>query len=773
MFSFVNTLTLLRNLSIINRMKRTLIAYILIALCSLQAYAEDTVSRIDIKGNSAVSTATVISKIKCRTGQPFNENVINEDIKNLNATGFFENIEAQKQHSTEGLVIIFILKEKPTVTKVTFEGNKHIRGKKLIETMSLKENAFIDEYKLKESSSAIRDLYTKKGFSSAKIVYETKLVADNKIEVKFIIQENSVVKIRSIIFEGNKAFSDSKLERVIKSRHAWLFNSGFYKEEVLRDDVKRLVDFYKMQGFSDASAVTNVTQLKKGISITVTIQEGRRYYVGSVLISGNKNISLADLTKEASLKKGSIFNEYAVYEESARIREAYTDKGYVFARVDYKNSFNADAQNMNVFFNIVENEIATIDTITIRGNTKTKDKIIRRQLRIYPLEQYSGKKVKKSKERLDNLGYFEEVRFDTQPGAKANTVDITVDVKEQKTGTFSFGGGYSSVDSFVGFVELRQSNFDFKNFQTFTGAGQDINISTSIGSYSKVFSLSFTQPYIFDSPYAFGFDLYRRQNQREEDIGYAYDETTNGGIVRFGREFSDQLNAGLHFRFEKVSIDNIADDVSEEFKREAGNNTLISVQPMISYDTRDNVFSTTRGILYTNEIQVAGGPLGGDKNFVKFFTRLSKYFPFWRKSALEIRLRVGLADTYGDTDFMPIFERYFLGGSSTIRGYDERDVGPLDAATENPIGGESLFNGNIEYVYPLMDFAKLAVFYDTGNVWEKQSGLFTTGLKSGYGLGMRIKTPIGPISLDYGIPVNKIAGKKGNGKLHFNMSRGF
>ncbi|MFA5287036.1 MAG: BamA/TamA family outer membrane protein, partial [Candidatus Omnitrophota bacterium] len=363
--------------------------------------------------------------------------------------------------------------------------------------------------------------------------------------------------------------------------------------------------------------------------------------------------------------------------------------------------------------------------------------------------------------------------------------DLIVDVKESKTGAFSFGGGYSTVDSFVGFVEIEQKNFDWKNWPYFTGAGQNLKLRASIGTMSSGpgLDLSFTEPWLFDYPISFGFDAYKRTHKRDSDVGYGYDEDVTGGDLRLGKELTEYLRGDLVYRIDSIDISNVDDGSTSDLQSEAGTNLISSITPSFTFDSRDNVFDTHKGNLFTGSLAFAGGLLGGDRNYWKFSGRASHYMPLPRNSTLEFRGRIGLADPYGDTEKIPIYERFFAGGAYTIRGYEERAIGPFDPQSKDPLGGASMLVGNIEYLYPLFGFLKVAAFYDVGNVWEKLGDICssrdtdtnTGGFKSSFGLGLRIKTPIGPIMLDYGIPMNKAPGEdsKSSGRFHFSVSNSF
>jgi len=743
---------------------------------ALTAYSQDNIFRIDIEGNAIVSDATIVSKIKIRAGGNYNENVINEDVKNLYATGFFETVEAEKKDSSEGVVILFKVSEKPLLKKITIEGMRFIRKVKIIESIDIKEGSFVDEFKVKEAVRKIKDLYNMKGFSQAEVSYEINpIVGENEVTVKVNINEKGILKVRKVEVLGNKTISLRRIVRLMKSKKAWLFNRGDFKEKVLDDDLRRITDFYKLEGFSDAVVKIDVERLPKGIHLIVRVNEGKRYYVGKITVEGVKEISENTVNLAMKLQDGSVYSEQAVYLDSSLIREAYVDRGYIFSQVEPLSLLNPATGKIDIAYKINENNIAYIEDINIKGNAKTKDKVIRRELRVYPGERFDGKRIRKSKERLDNLGFFEEIRFGTEPGSKPDNVDLVVDVKEAKTGYFSFGGGYSSIDEFMGFVEIRQRNFDYRNFSTFTGAGQDLSVMLSMGTLTKRYQLSFTNPWIFDKPVSFGFDGYRKGHDQDDNVGYAYKEDVKGGLLRLGREFNDYWKGGVAYRLENVKISDVVDGATTELLDEVGSNNLSSGEAQLSYDSRDSVNSPSKGIYASNTLQLFGGPFCGDKDFVKYLGRISLYTPAINKSVIELRLRGGIASEFSDTNKIPIYERFFAGGASTVRGYRERKVGPIDRVTEDPLGGDKMLIGNIEYTYPLADFLKAATFFDIGKVWGSDSAnIIENGFMSSIGLGLRVNTPIGPVSVDYGWPLDTEVGEEDQeGRFHFNVSRAF
>jgi len=750
---------------------------------SAQETTLKNVTAIEVKGNKSISTNTILSKMKTRVGSPYLENVASDDLKRLYLLGYFSDINIDTEDFQGGVKIVVRVVERPIIEKIAFSGIRRLTMKedKLKELLKTKEAQYLDHPRLAEDVETIRKLYEKKGFGDVEIITQIDTNKDtNKAKVTFSVTEGKRIKIKNITVEGNKAFSDSRILRLMKTKRAWLLNAGLLKEDVLEEDMERIKAFYRKNGFADIAVSYELKRNPKRplLYVFITVEEGQKYLVGSVTVSGNAQVAQKEIL--AALKEctpGKVFSQEALRADVINVQGIYFDRGYIFAQVQDSVSLNPETNRIDVFYAITENDVAYVDKIKIRGNIKTKDVVVRRELRIKPGDRFDGEKLKRSKERLQNLGYFEEISYDTEDSSSgaANKKDLVVDVKEAKTGAFSFGGGYSSVDEFVGFIEVEQKNFDWKNFPYFTGDGQNLRLRASLGTVSESFDLSFTEPWLFDYPVSFGFDLYKRTHKRESDIGYGYDEDVTGGDIRLGKELSEYLRADIMYRYDNIDITNITDNATSDLKSEYGQNSISSGKLGLTYDHRDNVFDPTRGDLLSGSMEYAGGPFGGDKDFWKFYGRYSHYFPLPRGSVLEFRSRVGVADTYGDSQKIPIYERFFAGGAYTVRGYEERKVGPIDAVSKDPLGGESMLIGNVEYTYPLFNFLKVAVFYDVGNVWAKMDDLGSGGLKSSAGLGLRIKTPIGPIMLDYGIPFNKEPGEedKGDGKFHFSMSHGF
>ncbi len=738
------------------------------------------VKGIEVIGNKSIGVAAILSKIKTRVGQAYIENVISDDLKRLYNTGYFFDVKVDKKEEDGGYKVIINLVEKPIVEEITFSKLRYFNKRSLETKMKTKKGKFLDNKSLKDDINTIQEMYAKKGLSQAKVEVETfNDETTNKTSLHFIVREGYRVKVKTINILGNIAYSDRKIIRVIKSRRAWLFNSGHLKEDVLEEDMDRVKAFYEQNGYIDAKANYTVDYLNQGrVVINITLEEGKRYYVGDLIIAGN-SIATEHEVKAAmtTIKPGNIFSRAKLDEDVNSIQTMYFDIGRIFAKVNESTSLNNENGRVDVRLDIVEGGLAYIDKIKVQGNTNTRDIVIRRELRMYPGDQFDGKKLRRSKERLRNLGYFEDVGFDIEDTKNPEMKNLIVQVKEAKTGSFSFGGGYSTVDQLVGFVEIEQKNFDITNWPRFTGGGQDLLLRAEAGSTRRNLQLSFTEPWLFDYPISGGFDAYHLQRDKERDVGYAYDEKRIGGTLRLGKQISEYISAGVSYNLQNIKISNMDSNVSADLAAEEGKNTVSTMGFSLTHDYTDSVYNPTKGWVLSNGFDVAGGPLAGDKDFWRFQTKGSYYVPVKIRSTgtvLELRGRAGVVKPYGDSDKVPIFERFFAGGSRTIRGYNERKVGPLDSITNDPIGGEAMLVGNIEYTIPIIEIIKVAAFFDVGNVWARASDFGAGDFKSGAGFGLRVKTPIGPVNLDYGYPLNDEPGEESrSGKFYFSVSRGF
>ncbi len=740
------------------------------------------VKSIEVIGNKTISIATILSKIKTRVGQDYLQGVVSDDLKRLYNTGYFSDIRVDRELDGEGYKVKIYVEEKPIIEEITFTKTKKIKRRTLEKKIKSKVGKFLDNKVLRDDEKTLKDFYNKKGLTTSEIEAETFVdEVTNKASIHFVVREGQKIRIQKINIYGNDAYSDGKIRKVIKTKpKIWVIRSGYLQEDVLKEDIDRIVAFYEQNGYIDAKAEYEIDYLYKGnIDIDITISEGRRYSVGEITVAGNEILSDREIAKAMeNISEGGVFSREKLSLDISAIRTLYFDRGYIFARVNETASLNPDSGQVGVSIDITEGNLAYVERIKIEGNTRTKDNVIRRELKMFPGDRFDGEQIRKSKERLNQLGYFEDVTFDIEDTDSKDRKDLVVQVKEAKTGTFSFGGGFSTVDRIVGFVEVEQRNFDITNWPTFTGGGQHVQVRAETGSSRNNYRLSFTEPWLFGRPLSGGFDIYRSERDREDDTGFAYDETRTGGALRLGKRFTDIYSANVTYKLEEVDISDIEEGVSADLRAEEGENTVSTIGLGFTRDTRNSYVNPTKGWVQRWNVDVAGSWLGGDKDFVRYQYNTSYYVPLFWDSVLQFRLRAGAVKAIDDTTKVPIFERFFAGGARSIRGYDERDVGPLDDSTFDPIGGEGMLVGNIEYTIPLIQYIKLAVFYDIGNVWADLQDFSQGGYKAGFGAGLRVKTPIGPINLDYGYPLDDLdelpeGQQERDGKFYFSVSRGF
>ncbi len=738
------------------------------------------VKAVDLKGNKTVSSLTILAKVKTQVGQPLNSSILNEDLKRLYGLGYFTDVRIEQESLGDGVRVVFVVSEKPILSDIKIEGNQKVRTGDIKKEMQSVLGDFLDQKRVRDDLDRVRKIYEKKGFSEAGVDSALDINPDtNQAILRVIINEGTKVRIKDVKVVGNESVKTGDIHKAMKTKKAaffgW-FRSGYLKEEDLNEDLERIKALYDEHGFSDVEVTTQTEPLGQtgDIILKVNIKEGKKYLVGDVQIKGNSVLKTEEISKILNMTSGKPFSRRNLRLDVAAIQDLYFEKGYLSAQIRSQSVYNDSTQHVDLNYTVTENELTFVDKVLIQGNTKTKDIVIRRELRAYPGESFSGAKLKRSKERLYNLGFFEDVRFDTESGSSPDSRNLIVSVKETKTGEFSFGGGFSSVDSIIGFAQIRQKNFDWQNWKTFTGAGQDFAMRVEAGSVRQNYELSFTEPWVFGHPYSFGFDVFRKQIQQSNSVGYFFDQRRTGFDLRLGKEFTEYDKGLLMYKLEEVKISDIPTDSSQALRDEVGTNTTSSMALTLTHDERDNIFVPTKGFFISGTGEVAGGPFGGDKDFSKLYGSSSAYFRNFEELVLELKLRGGISDSFSDTERVPIFERYFAGGANTIRGYRERRVGPRDDVNGQPVGGQAFWVFNAEESFPIFpDLIKGAVFFDTGNVYESIGDFGSGGTFSGVGVGVRIKTPIGPVKLDAGYPLDDVPGEKKKLRFYFNISQGF
>ena len=736
---------------------------------------------MDVSGLKTIAKETILAKVQTKAGGPYQDAVISEDLRRIFALGYFTDVKADVERLADGLKLIFVVKEKPTIASVDVQGFRFLRKPKLLELVGIGAGTLYDPRAVKEGIDQIKAEYARKGFAECEVLSQVKVDdATNTAVLYLLVDEGPRMRISGILVEGNQAFSDRRIRKLLKTKRRRWFGAGVYDEQVLEEDLERVRAFYHKHGYQDVEVSHELAREAsgRGLYVHLRLTEGLQHRVGSVALAGISLFPEREIRRVVTLKPGAVYSTESLQEDLRLIKQYYGDRGYIHAEVTPDPQLDQATKRVNLTYHVVERELVSINRIAIRGNLRTRDLVVRRDLRVYPGDRFDGAKIRKSVERLYNLGYFEEVNIETEPTEDPSKEDLVVKVKEAKTGSFSFGGGFSSVDRLVGLIELEQRNFDWRNFPTFTGAGQDLSLRVEGGTVRRYFDISFTEPWIFGQPLSFGFDLFNRTRLRSRNLGLAYEEERRGGGVRFGKEFADLVHVLLTYQFFRTKISDVVSEASADLRAEQGTNDISEGGLSVALDTRDNRFDPTKGSYAFVSSDLAGGILAGDKDFFRAQGGASHYWSHGDRFVLETRIRAGLIDAYGDSNEVPIFERFFGGGAGTIRGYQERNVGPRDTSSSDPIGGEAMLIGSVEEVMTIVkdergrSILKGSAFYDAGDVWRRVSD-FGESLKSGFGVGARVTTPIGPLRLDVGFPLDDVAGEKRKPRFHFNISRGF
>lgn len=757
---------------------RAMIIFSVVGTFTVVEASDVKVTAIEIKGNKRVSTITILGNIKLKVGDVFSSRLIQDEVRRLYEMGYFSDIEVSTEDYQDGVKVIFQVKEREAIKKLNLEGNRAISKERIMEVVKVREGDIYNRKVLNEDIKAIEELYRKKGFHLVKVNFKEDIrEKEGEVIIDIYIHEGKKIKIKEIRFVGNNAFTGKEIRKGagMKTKEDRLFTSGIFSRDVFDRDLKRIIAFYKEKGYVKAKIIktdisTDATQ--NWMFITIFINEGEQFRVGDVLIKGNEVFKDKDLSSSILLTKGEIFNEKKLEDSKKALQSFYAERGYIFASIRYDTEVLDKERIINISFVIREDEVAYIDEVIIRGNTKTKDKVIRRELLVKPGDRFDGEKIKKSRQNLNNLGYFDQIRFDIEPGTAPNRKNLIFEVEEKKTGTFTFGGGYSSVNRVVGFVEISQNNFDIGNFPTFMGGGQTLKLRGDIGSITSDTSLSFTEPWLMDKPISLGFDLYDVNREQSRFSGWIYDEERKGGDISLGwRMFDRYTTTYLTYKYEDVSILNIDQSAVQAIRDEEGSFSTSSLTPSLIRSTLDNVFDPTSGSRHNISLEIAGGIFGADRDFIRYILDSRWYLPLPKDFVFSIHFRGGGIEEYSDTQTIPISERFFLGGTNTVRGYQERDIGPQDASGL-PIGGKVMLLANIELSRPLIEQVKGAIFYDVGQVWAEAGDIEVGELKSGVGVGLRVTTPIGPIRLDYGIALDRDPGDP-SGRFHFSMGYAF
>jgi outer membrane protein insertion porin family len=735
-----------------------LVAGLLGPSAGAQQQAPIIIKEMTVEGNRRVQEAVILGRVKSTIGGPFNSSQLTEDVRSVFGLGFFDDVQLRVEDFEGGVRVTFVVTERPFVRDVQFGGNVKKNTSDLQEKIDLKLGGVYNPVDVQAAREKLKDFYEDEGYFEVQITPETEKFSDGDVKVVFNINEGRRMTIDKIVIHGNKGLKESEIKKAMATQERQYFIlRGTVQRQRLEDDIERIIGLYNDHGFVQARVESHditVDRAKARVTIDVTVVEGAQYRVGDITINGLTLLPETEIRRQMKFKTGDVFSRTGLRESIQGITDLYSTVGRASADVAPRTEQTADSR-INVTLDLTEGPEVYVERININGNVRSQDKILRRELPMVEGDLFTLQKLQRSRQKLVNLGYFETVNATTQPGTDKAKIVVNIDVTERPTGVFSVGGGYSSVDSFIGTLDLTQNNF--------LGRGWQASLRLRGGANTQQGIISFTEPWLFDRPLSAGIDLFSTKRSFTE-----YDYTTTGGDVRFSHPFEEYWRWHLGYRLTDDRISNVTNAQATLLKDEIGTRVTSMIQSAITRDSRDNFTATTRGGLTSIALDFAG--LGGDNHYVKSVASTNYFRPIWFDHILSGRAEVGYGFGLGHQE-LPVFERFYLGGPNSIRGFKNRKISPVDE-TGLRIGGTTELLGNIEYLVPLPFNIRLAGFFDIGNVYGFRTKFDPTDLREAAGGGVRWLSPFGPIRVDYGINLDRRKGED-FGAFHFSVGSPF
>jgi outer membrane protein insertion porin family len=702
------------------------------------------VDAVDVVGNQRIEKAAILAVVGTKKGDLFDYGQLDKDLRDIFKMGFFRDVKTETEDGPKGKIVTFKVIEKPSVGKIVFVGNEKEKSSTLRKELGIELYSILDQAKIKQSIENIREYYRKNGYYNVDIAESIEPLANNEVQLKYEIAENEKVYIKKIQFVGNTEFTERELKKIMETSEkgflSWITKSGYLDHKKLEFDVQKLASFYHNHGFIRAKVGDPKVEYEKekGLTITIEVQEGPQYAVNEVLIEGDLIKPVEELMEKVQIGKEKAFNRETVRRDIEALRNVYFDEGYAYAEVRPGTRQDDEKHLVDIIYTISKGKKVRFERINIAGNTKTRDKVIRREMKVVEGEYFSGKDLKNSTANLHRLGFFEDVEVKTKKGSRDDLMVVDVNVKERPTGSFSVGAGYSSEDSAFVMFQIAQNNL--------FGNGQKLQAEAKIGGETQQYIIRFVEPWLFDLPLSAGFDIFKWEH--EYDL-YTRDSMGASVSLGFPLGIDDFTKGYLRYNYDDSDISDVSPNASVAIRDMIGSNVTSSITTMIRRDSRDKPWDTTRGSVNSGSFEYAG--LGGDVAFYKYQGETGWYFPMFWDTVILVRGRIGYVQE-GSGGKLPVYQKFTLGGINTVRGFDYGSISPRDPVTGDRIGGEKMMVYNLEYRFPLLKEQGLVgiAFFDAGNVFTKDENYTFSGIRRSAGTGLRWYSPIGPLRLEYG-----------------------
>ncbi len=756
------------------------------------------IEEIKVAGNRRITSEDILAYLTEKTGQAFTPEALSKDVRELWNSGFFDDIEVDLERSGANVVLRFLVRERPNVSEIEFEGNTEIDAEDLLEAIEVKQNSIISYPAIQRSIQKIRDKYAEQGYFLAEAESEVLPQKNNEVKIRFKVTEHSRVSVRRVTFIGNTSVTDDELKAVMFTGNPGFFafgSGGPFRQDAFERDMAVISALYYDQGYLQVSINTPRVMLtpdRNGMELSITIEEGPRYKIRRFRVferdaEGKEIEPIGGRRKLRGLvraESGDYFNRAQLLEDLQAVRTLYRDEGFANVLADPETTLDPNSQEVDVVVPILRGPLVHFGRIEVSGNTKTRDKVIRRELEIVEGDKFSETNLERSRRRVTALGYFERVDLTTQSETD-DTISVTVEVAEKPTGTFQVGAGFSSIENFIATAQVQQANL--------FGNGQSLSLNAQISGIRTLINVRYFEPYLLDSSVGFTVDLFEQQRVYND-----FSQGTRGGALTFGYPLIDpELSASLTYSLQRdtVSTDNTSSFLQGGSSQSAFNRLPLanlfndgitsSLRPALTYDTRDNRLFPTSGLYLRGSTEVAIAELGSTNEFLRNRFTGRFYYPLGAGFVLKLNTEAGLV-TSPSADGVPIFARFFLGGIVDVRGFRFRSLGPrapLTGSTDpnSPpipnganIGGNLMFYDNLELEFPILEDVGIrgVVFTDAGNAWNLEGVYCQAGarpaydelnpcfsfpndllnLRTSWGFGLRWFSPLGPLRFEYGFP---------------------
>lgn len=735
------------------RALRTIFLLVLAFLCAFRspAVAQEqpapTIKQIDIQGNEKVETAAIRQRIQIRVGDPFSPEKIREEIQQIFKMGFFDDVTVEAEELEGGLRLIYVVKEKPSIRNILIEGAEEVDEEDIRDRIDVVAGTVFEPQAITRNADKIRAFYEEEGFYTAHVTGKSEKVSDREVDLTFEIQEGAKFFVRDITFVGNEGLSDGKIAGVMATKERWFISflrPGVLKRSDLEQDVERIKALYLNEGYLQAKVAEPEIQVDKEakrLNIMIRIEEGLRFRLGTVQVVGAKIYTPEELLAALKLPKEEFFNRDVLRKDLATVTLKYSELGYVFADVVPVTRVRRDEAVVDVNFEITEGVKAYVERIEIEGNTKTRDKVIRRRVELAEGDVYNGKLLEEARAALQGLGYFEGVEIKTSQGSAPDRLKLTINVKEKPTGRIGLGAGFSTAGGLLGTVFISEDNL--------FGTGKRLRLAGTLGTVTSSLSFRYDDPFFLDSDYSMSLSVFDQFSDFTD-----YSQESRGAEIVFGRTFLKFNSATLGYLYETINITDVSDSAASAIKDQAGESTTSSINVGLTRQVSDDPAKPTTGYRVGLNSRIAGGFLGGDNDFYKFLleARYSRLLIEDMQLTGTLVARGGYIETYGDTVDVPLQERFFLGGPNSFRGSKFRELGPTDPVTGEKTGGSKFvgFTAEVEFPVHIIEIVKTsgALFADFANNYGQFED-FNFQLESAFGVGVGVVTPFGPVRVDF------------------------